>query len=197
MPELNIAMNRQDAIAIFTRTYQALDMLALVDRHKGNSTITVANLYEKFLDKYPEPRNEYCFLNHQFFVGCLLAFIVLPQEIIEGIDDNATIDNLAAEWYLGEVQILLNEKRIAGTNDVRPVTRRLFVETLRNAVAHARFRVADGVGSPLFLFEDRLNENSPVNFQASIPLNNLYGFCKRFNEWIIRTQFASENPSMV
>jgi hypothetical protein len=176
MPDEQITMDVESAKGIFTRMYQSLDMLRLIDQNKNNSQISVADLYQEFLCQYPEDPHEHFFFNHQLFMGCLLAFIVIPQGIVDGMDETL-LSELSEDWHLADVKISV-------VNNPEQVTLKMFMRKIRNSISHARFWATSETTLNL-AFEDRFNDSSPVNFRAELPLNDLYGFCKRFNKWVI------------
>jgi hypothetical protein len=169
-------MDAETAKAIFTRMYQSLDMLAMIDQNRNNHDLSVADLYRDFLTMFHEDADTHLFFNHQLIMGSLLAFIVLPQNVIDTLPDTP-ISQLDSSWNLSTEIILVHN---AGGN-IRLLE---FVRKIRNAIAHARYWVINQDRLPI-RFEDRFNNEQPVNFRADIPINEFYAFCKRFNKWII------------
>jgi hypothetical protein len=172
----DLRMDAETAKAIFTRMYQSLNMLAMIDQNKENHELSVAGLYGKFVTTSHEDADSHFFFNHQLIMGSLLAFIVLPQNVINTLP-NTPISQLDSSWNLSTATISVHN---AGGN----ICLHDFVRKIRNAIAHARYWVTTQEELPI-RFEDRFNDATLVNFRAEIPINDFYAFCKRFNEWII------------
>jgi hypothetical protein len=198
-PDQATTMDIETAKAIFTRMYQSHDMLSLIDQNKNNSQLSVADLYKKFLDKYPENPDEHFFFNQHFVMGSFLALIVLPQSIVDNIDATILVANLDKSWHLTKLAALVYKVRRSkeltpkGSSrwvdgDIKQLPLKDFLRNIRNSISHARFSATSNANLTLTLEdrdEDKKKGTSFTHFRITLPLNDLYGFCKRFNEFII------------
>lgn len=174
--EAGISMDPETSRAIFTRMYQALAMLRLIDDNRSNSSISVAELYQRFIQQRGENPNDFCFSNHQYFMGCLLAFVVLPHGTVDSVPERI-VARLDRSWCLSNLTPEVG-------CDPNELTLQRLVRKLRNSISHARYWAKNG-GALQFVFEDRPNDGAPVNFRAVFSASDLEGFCRRFNEWMI------------
>lgn len=150
--------------------------LRLLDQHKDDASLSVAGLYDKFLEQSNEKRNGHFFYNHSFFMGCLLAFIVNPQVVNVERIGMTPVQDLDDSWGLKQLKIELMPN---------PETLNIesFVRRVRNSISHGRLCEKHDDGLWL-VFEDARSHKA-VDFRVTIPINDLMTFCSRFNLWVI------------
>lgn len=170
----------EDAKSIFTRMFQTYHMLGLIDQHRDQDNLSVRRLYDMFLEGSLERRDEHFFLNHQFFMGSLLAFIVLPQQIYGQIPDTPLAELNAAEWGVSNLRVTHGGE----------MTLQHLCKKIRNAVSHGRLFVSNNERGLLMTMKDKY-PNAGIgdfNFIAEIPVNDLMIFFRRFCRMIIENR---------
>ena len=158
-------MSNFDPIVTIATVRMTNHFLGLVDSYRGNKTVTLHEVIEKFSEPYrsagfnPET---HAFLNQHQMLTSMWAFIVLPKEGF--YDDLPThqIRELDIRWGLSGLEMDVDLK--------------VFVRKLRNSISHARFSVSEEL---LFAFSDN------GNFEFSIKEENLQMFVQAFAYWVL------------
>jgi hypothetical protein len=147
-----------------------------IDTDFANRTLRIIEQYDEHI---PEGPDKY---EVTLLVNCLLGLLVLPQQRrYDGIPD-VPLDNLN-EWQIEGA--FITAWGIGEHGQPAPRTLRELVRRLRNSVAHFQIE-AEGTHTDI----ERLTFVDRNGFRATIPVDNLRGFVKKFASAIGATHGA-------
>lgn len=108
-------------------------------------------------------------------VSLLYCLIVVPREVWDDLPENHKVyDMIDATWLLTLFEVELSEGRLTMRRQEHPAY--YLIYHLRNAVAHARFSIAE---DGRFTFWDQPNKTSAPNFRASLSRDSLQEFLSK------------------
>jgi HEPN family protein len=158
-------MSNFDPKSTITLIRMTNQFLGLVDSYRGNKTVTLHEVIEKFSEPYRnlgfDPDN-HAFFNQEQMLTSLWAYIVLPKEDFYEDIPECTIQDLDRKWGLSDTKCKLNLKDL--------------VRKLRNSISHARISVSESL---VFTFTDN------GNFKFVIDENGLRHFVQALAYWVM------------
>ncbi len=159
--------------SLIATVMQTNGMLGLIDKHRNNEEITLKAIQDEWSEKYLIQIREdnHYFLNQYQYITSLLAFIVIPKEIIFENLPNLNIANLPDTWGLTNI----------GDYDLK-----LFIRRMRNSISHGRIIVNNQMN---FTFNDVNPNNNNDYFECTFSEHNLRKFVHSFAYWIMTGLF--------
>jgi len=142
---------------------------------KEEPNLTVKKLYFRFSERRLKGYKNFALLNQDTLILFAFGLIALPKETF--FDKIPSIDflSLPENWGTWDVKIW------ADSRDIKS-----FVRHLRNSINHGLFSSDKNIR---FTFEDRLNENSPINFRVQTDHDSIFKFSKSFGDGYIMNKW--------
>jgi hypothetical protein len=160
-------METNDARTLATHAKLSLDFLNdFVYAVQETPKISLGSFFSQWQKKIPWNQPEpYALLNTDVWLIHLYALILVPQQtFIDNIPDVPLTSLPSDIWGCPDIRLWPDDK---------PRTLRFLLKVLRNAVAHSRVQADPQC---CFIFQDQLNENSPVHSMVAINHPDLFKF---------------------
>jgi hypothetical protein len=161
-------MDQDSVNRMITSVRWANAMLQFLDSEKGNPSITLGELHQRFASQYliDPSMKDFSFYNQHVFLTSLLAYLCMPSEKFYDALPELSVDSLVPGW---------------GTQGL------FFSGTLRELVRHVRNSVSHGHVSVSreLIFEFR-NGKSVVVFNHV----SLHKFCQALAYWCLTKDVA-------
>lgn len=142
---------------------QVNGMLQLLDAEKGNPSITLGELQQRFASQFGinPTTNEFAFYNQHQFLSSLLAYLCMPSEKFYAELPETPISELPSGW--GVIAFTFNGSL------------KSLVRHLRNAISHGHVSITPDL---MFEFCDR---------KKSVVFNHLslHSFCQALAYWCL------------